>query len=114
MLTGTGFGDDSLLTHTTGEKCLPDTMVNLMGSGMRRAFILEVNLSTLKRLAEILAMIEWRRSTDVGSVKVRELLPKRFVVDGVVKTFFKLKQGRHEHLWHIATTIGSVMPVLID
>ena len=70
MLPCSCFCDDSLFPHTTGEEGLPDAVIDLMRSGVSGALVLKVDLRSLKRLTEIFAMIERRRSPDICSVEV--------------------------------------------
>ena len=51
MLAGPGFGDDSPLTHSPGEKTLPQSIVNLMGTGMSQVLPFKENPDTTAVLA---------------------------------------------------------------
>jgi hypothetical protein len=58
MLAGTCFGNDSLLSHASGEQDLAEGVVDLVGAGVEQVLALEVDFCAAKFLGEAFRKIE--------------------------------------------------------
>ena len=64
MLSGPGFGNDSLLAHAFGQEHLADGVVDLVGTGVGKVFPLQPDVRSARNLAEPRGMGEGGWSAD--------------------------------------------------
>ena len=64
MLTGTGFCNNALLTHTVRQQCLTNGVVDLVGTGVVKVFALQINLGTTENLTPTLGVINRARTAN--------------------------------------------------
>src|SRR5215469_2729891 len=69
VLSGSGFGDDAVLTHAAREQGLSDTVVDLVRAGVEEVFALEVDLGALQGLGETFGIEQWSGAASVGMEK---------------------------------------------
>jgi hypothetical protein len=65
MLTGSSLGDDSSLFHSSGQKNLPQGVVNFVRAGMKQVFTLQVDLCTARVFRQTFCVKQWRRPTSI-------------------------------------------------
>jgi hypothetical protein len=53
VLTGSGFGDDPGLAHTSDQKALPHDIIGLMGAGMIQVFPFDVDAGPAEMTGEV-------------------------------------------------------------
>ncbi len=106
MLARAGLGDDSLRPKLLCQQCLPEGVIDLVGTRMRQIFPLQPDLRT-PTLREPRRERQRSRPTHPGPQFVRKPFLERRAVQMFAHTALKALQRRNESLGHIATAEGT-------
>ena len=96
MLTGTGFGNDALFTHTPGQQSLTNRIVDFVSTGVVEVFAFQINLRAAQDLAPTLGVINRAGTADKVFQFTIELGNKfrvtAIVIVGMVELFERSNQ----------------------
>ena len=76
MLTGSGFGNDAMLAHASGEQRLPECVVDFMRAGVQQVLTLQVDLGAPEQRAHTFGVIERRGAASVIRQQILEFFLK--------------------------------------
>ena len=107
MLARSGFGDDAALAHTAREQSLPQTVVNLVRTGVQQIFALEVDLRSAKLLRQPRSIKERSGASGVLTQSFVEFALKFQVFLGLRVRRFKFFERGHECFGNVASTIRA-------
>src|SRR5205807_1557894 len=105
VLARTGLRHDAPLPKTSGEHCLAERVVQLVGTGVEEILALEIEPLARR---EPLGAGERCRSPSERSTELVELRAKRVVRPCVDPTGLELVQGRDQRLGYVTPAVGSV------
>jgi hypothetical protein len=107
VLAGSGFGDDAVFPHATGEQRLSDAVVDLVGAGVEEVLALEVDLCAAQLLRQAFGEEQWRGPAGVFVQQAEVLFAKRLVFTRLGVGGFELLQRGHEGFGDVASTVRA-------
>lgn len=103
MLSGSGLGNDLLLSETTCQKNLSKGVVDLVGSSVVEVLTLQPDLSSSTVLGETVGELKVAGTSHVGVVGT-VLLPEGGVIVGLDKAGLKLSKTIHQRLGNVLSS----------
>src|SRR5665648_1921 len=111
VLPRTSFGDDTFFTHAFRQQSLPQSVIDFVGTAVRKVLAFEVDFCAAQFSGEVFGKVERGWSAH----KLSEVIVKVFLEFGVTSSlficFFKFSYGFHEDLWDKTSAIFSVFPI---
>src|SRR5947209_6013622 len=111
VLAGPGFGDDPSFAHALGEKDLTERVINLVRSGVKEVFTLEINLWVSKPTAEAFGKIKRSGAAGESAEQTREFISETGIVLCAVVFFRETLERGHQSSGHKHAAIWLQMAV---
>mmetsp|Transcript_7366 Transcript_7366/g.18026 ORF Transcript_7366/g.18026 Transcript_7366/m.18026 type:complete len:482 (+) Transcript_7366:427-1872(+) len=104
VLSGTGFGNDTGLANSLGQKSLSNSIVDLVGTSVGQIFSLQPNVGSSCQLGQTFCLVKRGRSTDEFATEAIQFCQKLGIVLDFVVFFFNFLECNRESFGNVLSS----------
>ena len=113
VLSGTGLGNDSCFSHFLGQQCLPQNVIDFMGTGMVQIFSFKIDLCTSKIFRHLFCIIQQRRTVGIFPEQPVQLRTEFRIIFVMFIAFLQMLYLRHQRFRNITSAMDTVSTLFV-